>query len=127
MANYTWHNLPKLEQSRFDNARGNAVLNLGLHQGERYFYDFEVCTPAEGWKQYDTDQDASYFGVWVQMESRWILTFAEGDVSLVQCPTVETFRAELANMAEFYGDPPPAFVCIDTNGQITNHYDQRPE
>lgn len=121
-----WRKLPKLETDRRTNERGNAVLDLGLHHGERYLYDFEICTPKEGWKQYDTSQDAWYFGVWVQMKERWILTYAEGDLSLVQCPTQESFQAELKSMADFYGDPPPAFKVIDADGTLTHYFDKRP-
>jgi hypothetical protein len=52
----------------------------------------------------------------------------EGDLIIVDCPTVESFKAELAHMAEFYGEPPPAFVVIDTDtGNVTEVYDKRPE
>ena len=96
-------------------------------EGDRYQFDFDHCTSAKGWTQYDTDQDASYFGVWVHQEQRQVLTFAEGDLSLVTCPTADHFRAELAGMAKSYGDPPPAFVAIDTEtGNVTRYYDERP-
>ena len=32
-----------------------------------------------------------------------------------------------ADMAEFYGDPPPAFKAIDKDGTITHHFDERSE
>ncbi|KKK75288.1 hypothetical protein LCGC14_2875210, partial [marine sediment metagenome] len=76
--------------------------------GERYYWDFGPCGPGTTWKQYDTNQDAWYFGVWVHPEKRLVLTYAEGDLSLVECPSVETFKAELAAMEKRYGDPPPA-------------------
>ncbi len=37
-----------------------------------------------------------------------------------------TLRAELAHMAEFYGEPPPAFRCMDAAGNWTHIYDERP-
>lgn len=121
-----WKKLPKLETDRRTNDLGNLVLELGHHDGERYTYDFEICTPKQGWQQYDTSQDAWYFGVWVQAEKRWILTYAEGDLSLVQCLTQDSFKAELASMAEFYGDPPPAFKIVDADDTLTHYYDERP-
>jgi ABC-type transport system substrate-binding protein len=60
----------------------------------------------KGWKQYDTSQDAWYFGVWVHPEKRVIITYAEGDITVVRCPTNESYHAELKSMAEFYGPPP---------------------
>ena len=93
---------------------------------ERYTIDF--ADDLKTWRQFDTSQDAPYFGVWVDMEARETLTYAEGDWTLVVCPTAETFRAELDDMHTFYGDPPPAFISIDTDtGQRTDYYDERPK
>ncbi len=109
------------------NERGNTVFR-SFHPTERYQFDFQLCTSKKGWKQYDTDQDAWYFGVWVHAEKRVILTYAEGDISTVKCPTEESYHAELANMAKFYGPPPPAFITIDPpSGLITKYFDVRPE
>lgn len=108
------------------NKRGNTI-ERGFHPGDRYRYDFQECTREKGWKQYDTNQDAWYFGVWVHPEKRLIRTYAEGDVSLVTCPTEESYHAELASMAEFYGPPPPAFTVIDPVAKTTTYiYDERP-
>ena len=110
------------------NEHGNTVVSrfVGPY-ADRYRYDFELCKAADGWRQYDTNQDAWYFGVWVHESRREIVTFAEGDESRTTCPTVETFRAELAAMAEFYGAPPPAFVVLDGEaGTRTEVYDARP-
>ena len=32
--------------------------------GDRYTYDFGLCTYEKGWAQVDTAKDASYFGTW---------------------------------------------------------------
>lgn len=77
---------------------------------DRYEYDFKRCNKADGWRQYDTEQDASYFGVWVHPERRVIVTFAEGDETTVECPTQEAFEAEIREMNEFYGSPPPSWT-----------------
>jgi len=109
------------------NDRGNTVKSWGYETRalaeDRYYWDSGPCA---GWTRYDTDQDASYFGVWVDIEGRRILTYAEGDLSLVECPTEETYKAELASMAEFYGEPPPAFKVIHEDGSRTDIYDERP-
>ena len=108
------------------NNRGNSVFR-SFRSTERYQFDFKLCTTAKGWKQYDTEQDAWYFGVWVHPEKRFILTYAEGDITLVECPTEESYHAELKHMAEFYGAPPPAFITIEPEtGVITRFYDVRP-
>lgn len=106
------------------NKNGNEVRDGFLLNGERYEFDFGACSGG-GWIQYDTKQDASYFGVWVNVGERLTFTFAEGDTSLVTCPTLESFRAELASMQEFYGDPPPMAVGFDLDGTRTEYYDEK--
>lgn len=94
---------------------------------DRYMVDFADNFKAEGWQQYDTDQDAHYFGVWVNPDRLQTLTYAEGDWSLIQCDNQSAYQAELAGMAKFYGSPPPAFTVIDTEtATITKHYQERP-
>ena len=109
------------------NERGNTV-TTEFCPADRYLYDFRVCTSDKGWKQYDTDQDAPYFGIWVHVEKRVVFSYVEGDCTTVECPTQESFVAELASMAEFYGPPPPACIVYDlTAGIRTEIYDKRPE
>ena len=74
------------------------VRSFYLHR-ERYHYDLALI----GWKQYDTPQDASYFGVWADRDSLQILTFAEGDEERLTAPNQKAFDAELADMDVFYG------------------------
>jgi len=106
-------------------ARGNQVDRYFL-PADRYKYDFGMCNHKNGWVQYDTDQDAWYFGVWVHPEKMQTFTYAEGDTCLVTCISLDSYKAELADMAEFYGPPPPAMVGISMDGQITEYYDIRP-
>jgi hypothetical protein len=91
--------------------------------GERYLFDFEVCTAARGWIQYDTDQDDWYYGVWVNPEAREVVNYCEGDLYVTRCPTEESFRAELADLAEFHGPPPKCATAIDADGTVTYYYD----
>ncbi len=108
------------------NERGNVMVSrfVGPNR-ERYHYDFEACAASKGWTQYDTSQDAWYFGVWVHPVDLLVLTFAEGDETLTTCATPESFKAELASMADFYGDPPPAIRVIHSDGSRTDIYDER--
>jgi hypothetical protein len=104
------------------NARGSHILETIDPDSDRYAYDRELCRK-RGWAQYDTFADASYFGVWVHHTTRKIVTFAEGDVRIVTSPTAAIFAAELANMATFYGSPPPAATVIDSSGNVSRIYD----
>jgi hypothetical protein len=102
-----------------------ADARIGIGPGtSRYLYDQVLCPLA--WRQYDTSQDAYYFGTWVHIAERKVFSYTEDDRTLVIRPTANAFEAELRAMAEFYGPPPPAFVVIDRAGRVTKLYDQRP-
>ena len=100
---------------------------LSFHQyRDRYHYDFKACLPRDGWQQYDTKQDAPYFGIWVNAERRQVLTFAEGDETLEEFADDISFNRALKSMAEFYGPPPAAFTVVDEDGKATRYCDERP-
>ena len=107
------------------NARDNVIHDMFLPD-ERYSIDFADDFKSEGWKQYDTDQDAHYFGVWVNLKKRLTLTYAEGDWSLVVCQDDAHLKAELADMEQFYGPLPYCAVSYDMDGGKTEYYDERP-
>ncbi|GAJ18870.1 unnamed protein product, partial [marine sediment metagenome] len=85
---------------------------------ERYRWDFDDKDRAAGWEQYDTSQDAWYFGVWVNKKLLQIRTYAEGDLTLVKCPDAAHFNAEIKSMNEFYEE---GFVAktIDMDAKMT--------
>lgn len=99
------------------NERGNTIIHHH-RDSERYIVDFAPDFTAEGWEQFDTDQDAHYFGVWVNHRQRLTLTYAEGDWTLVECPTPETYRAELDDCCRFYGEGRIA-TSIGMDGSVT--------
>ncbi len=108
------------------NERGNLVKRYVTAIGSRYVFDFNYLTRDEGWEQYDTDQDAAYFGIWVHEEDHKIITYAEGDLTEVICPDQESYAAELQSMNEFYGPAPPSYRVIDQDGSLTRIYVERP-
>lgn len=115
------------------NERGNRMYRdedadrkLALPEGtSRYAYDFEPSWLG-AWKQFDTRQDASYFGAWVDVAGMRTFTYAEGDRCLIECDTREAFAAELQDMCNFYGEAPPAWTTIDLDGTVTKYFDPRP-
>ena len=111
------------------NERGNQVEDgfNGHHDRDRYWYDFgdELPGDRDDWRQYDTNQDASYFGVWINFKTRQTFCYAEGDTILVTCEDEEHFQAELVSMEEFHGSPPPAIRSISADG-VTEHFIDRP-
>lgn len=102
------------------NERGNIVRRLWMLD-DRYMIDAAPDFFSEGWQQFDTDQDAHYFGVWVNRSQRLTLTYAEGDWVLVECPTSETYRAEIEHACRFYGEGYIAKTySVDDRGTIRN-------
>lgn len=94
---------------------------------DRYIVDFADDFKANGWQQFDTDQDAHYFGVWLNPRERVTLTYCEGDWSLVECPTDEHYRAEVARVIEFYEPGRVARVIDADTGQAVDVCQDRAE
>ncbi|MFS1161163.1 hypothetical protein [Aeromonas salmonicida] len=100
-------------------------IDRGSHQVDRYYYDRMLL--AQGWQQYDTDQDACYFGIWINTEKLETFTYAEGDTCHVIAPNVAAFRAELARLYQYHPQA-PAFISIDPEaGIVTRHFERKPE
>lgn len=96
----------------------------GFGDADRYLFDFTVCLGGFGWHQYDSQWDAPWYGCWYNADQLSVFEYCEGDMTLVVAPDEEAFKAELAEMAESHGEPPPAFIVIDCdNGTVTNVYD----
>ncbi len=106
------------------NERGNEVERNFILNGERYRWDFDEKFRKAGWEQYDTSQDAWYFGVWMNKQLLQVLTYAEGDLTLTKCPDAEHFNAEIKAMNEFYGE---GFIAktIDEHGKMTVYRQDR--
>lgn len=84
------------------NERGNTVVHR-QRDADRYLFDSDDDFRAAGWLQFDTDQDAWYYGVWVNPKLLRTLSYCEGDVYLVICPDAEHYNAEIKAMCEFHG------------------------
>lgn len=70
-------------------------------QTDRYEFDFNGCTYANGWCQVDTKQDASYYGTWCNPVERKLFTYCEGDMTLVECSTDEDFVKAVRECADW--------------------------
>lgn len=71
---------------------------------DRYLYDFKVCTTQKGWAQFDTAQDASYFGNWINPTRREWFSYTEGDTTLIRCATDEEFTTYVRETFQWYVD-----------------------
>ena len=63
--------------------------------GDRYIYDFGLCSYENGWAQVDTAQDASYFGIWANPTRLMVFSYCEGDTTLKEAASPEEFAVEL--------------------------------
>ncbi len=102
---------------------GSRITRDFIPNSSRHHWDDFLLFKQKGWAQYDTTQDAWYFGVWVNHGSRLIVTYCEGDVTILESPDADTLKKELAEMAEFYGPPPPAAIYYSADGERTEIYD----
>ncbi|MCT7971190.1 hypothetical protein [Laspinema olomoucense] len=94
---------------------------------ERYLIDFADDYHEHGLIQYDTNQDAPYFGVWISPSKMLSLTYCEGDWSLVICDNPISFNSEVDSIVEGYEEA-PGFVSVDNEEKtITEHYQQKAE
>jgi len=64
-------------------------------------YD-DLLNTDDGWELFETDQDASYFGVWINRQQLIVVTYCEGDLHIVRAPDAAAFDAEIAEMESFY-------------------------
>lgn len=105
------------------NERGNQVIHLSANTG-RYIVDFADDFTGEGWVQFDTDQDAGYFGVWMNPGKLLTMSYAEGDWYLVECPDAAHYDAEVMHACTFYG---AGFIAktIDAAGDLTTFVQDR--
>ena len=124
MAEHIYVDEVRPSESRSTNERGNVVVRWFHCDSSRYGYDLKLHE--RGWQQWDTVQDAWYFGVWVHKELRQTFTYAEGDCIQVFCADAASFRAEIADAERFYGKAPPMAIAYDVEAKTrTEYYDSR--
>lgn len=87
---------------------------------ERYIVDFAEDFSILGWLQFYTDQDASYFGVWVNPKTYQTLSYCEGDWTLVECINNKAYNSEIDLLCNFYDSG-----AIDSNGTLALFYQDR--
>ncbi len=80
---------------------------------DRYLYNFNKCSYANGWAQIDTEQDAIYYGQWINPERRLIFAYVEGDCILTKCETDADLQSEMFRMKEWNVKQGWRFMGID--------------
>ena len=103
---------------------GNEIIRSFDGGTDRYAFDFDHCTAEDGWLQFDTNEDAHYFGIWVHKEKQQIVQYMEGDISQTQCASAETFNAAIADMCAAYSKA-AHIRTISEDGTYTKYYQDR--
>lgn len=102
----------------------SAFSSYSSKDADRYVFDFYFAS-SESWQQYDTTEDAWYFGIWVNFQTMQILKYLEGDIHLSTFSCHKFFKKDIEKLNSFYGDPPPTFSMVK-NGYFTSHVIKRP-
>jgi hypothetical protein len=81
--------------------------------GSRYEIDWGPCHPDRGFCQIDTDQDASYFGIWTNPERMIIASFIEGDIEVETATDPADYRTALVACLTRYKHRSRSHAMID--------------
>jgi len=111
-------------EKKEDDGQGNEIVRA-FYPSERYVIDFAEDYHDLGWQQFDTDQDAHYFGTWVNPKTLQELCYCEGDWSLVTCKDAGHYNAKIWSMIEFYGEGKIATVIDAENGSAVRFVQDR--
>lgn len=91
----------------------------------RYVVDFAPGFTSSSWVQFDTPDDAAYFGLWVD-PVRWLtLCYTEGDWTFCEFSSAEAYNARIRALCEFH-EPTRYALAIDKDG-ATAYYQDRVE
>jgi len=80
---------------------------------DRYYFDFTLCTPAKGYAQVDTGQDAWYFGTWANPAELTIVNYCEGDITTQQFTDQAEFAGAVRAIKEWNDAHGHGFRGID--------------
>tara|TARA_R100000654_G_scaffold20441_9_gene41236 strand:+ start:285 stop:626 length:342 start_codon:yes stop_codon:yes gene_type:complete len=72
--------------------------------GDRYQFDFNLCSVSKGFSQVDTEQDASYYGKWANPSEFKLVSYVEGDVTIQTAPNKEEFIDLMRSTAKWHKD-----------------------
>ena len=67
----------------------------------RYALDFGKCSTENNYAQVDTDQDASYYGTWINPFIHQIISYVEEEIIIKTFKTNEEFFNEIEEMKNF--------------------------
>lgn len=84
-----------------------TITRTFAEDGSRYEIDCGPCSPDRGFCQVDTDQDASWFGIWTNPQTMVIASYMEGDITVERATCPFDYRRALVNTLTAYRHPNP--------------------
>ena len=106
-----------LAQPADTNEHGNTIHRTHLST-ERYVIDLADDFSSGGWQQFDTSEDAWYFGVWFCPKQLRTLSYCEGDWTLAVCADGKHYNAEVQSATDFYEE---GFEFISVDDAFTDY------
>ncbi len=103
--------LIKSQDKPVEYLKSGARIYRAFMSTDRYVVD--TAKDRAGWKQFDTDQDAPYFGYWVNPWTLQTLSYTEGDWYLVECEHLGQYNDQIQRACEFHGPGSVATVIDD--------------
>lgn len=83
---------------------------------DRYHFDAGMCSSSNGFAQVDTRQDASYYGNWANPFTRTMVSYAEGDITVIECDNEDEFIAKVREDAQWHDQAGYGPMRIDPMG-----------
>jgi hypothetical protein len=108
-------------------SHGSRLAWLFHCDSSRYRVEAVVCPSSDGWIQFDTDQDAWYYGVWVNPSLKSIVTYAEGDLHITTSQTNEQWNEEVDSLLEFHQEEPIVASAMSEDGTWTQYQAKWPD
>jgi hypothetical protein len=106
---------------------GSHFVQLFHPNWDRYKTEEHLRRVWKGWQQWDTDQDAWYYGVWVNFSRRMIVTYCEGDLYITISLDDASYKAEIQRLKDFHGEAPVTAWAIDADGTQTLYQPDWPD
>ena len=78
----------------------DPITSVSSPTGESIDFDFRLCTYVEGWVRIDTKLDASFYRMWCHPDRRQIVSYYDGQITIVRCGDDESFVIEMRRTAE---------------------------
>ncbi len=81
--------------------------------GDRYAFDFKLCSASKGFAQVDTGQDAWYYGTWANPETLRIVNYCEGDLYVQDAASAAEFADAIREIKQWNEENDHGFAGID--------------